>query len=336
MNRIWRTALQYKVRDCKIRYILPEELSGIIRQSMHPISEMAVFIEVVEQGSFSAAARRLGLASSVVADRVNGLERRLGVRLLARTTRRQSLTEAGATYLREARAILASVTSLETRLSEESSTPSGILRVNAPAPVGRRWIAPFIGDFVRRYPGVRVHLTLEDRYADIVGEGFDVAIRGGPVVDTALIGRRLFETRRVVVASPDYLARHGAPASPDDLARHACIVFNTERHFQAEWRFGRGDSAGNLRVTGVLAATNSDLPVVWALAGLGLTQKSWWEVADHIAAGRLVTVLDPFEPEPATFFAIHPVSSAQSRKIALFVDELAAKLKGLSLVRETL
>ena len=303
---------------------------------MHPIGEMAVLIEVVEQGSFSAAARRLGLASSVVADRVKGLERRLGVRLLARTTRRQSLTEAGATYLQEARAILAAVTSLETRLSEESSTPSGVLKVTAPAPVGRRWIAPFIGGFVRRYPAVRVHLTLEERYADIVGEGFDVAIRGGPVVDTALIGRRLFETRRVVVASPDYLARHGSPRSPDDLASHACIVFNSERHFNAEWRFGRGDRARNLRVTGALAATNSELPVVWALAGLGLAQKSWWEVADHITAGRLVTVLDPFEPEPATFFAIHPVSSAQSRKIALFVDELATTLKGLSLVGEAL
>jgi LysR family transcriptional regulator, transcriptional activator for dmlA len=303
---------------------------------MYPISEMAVFIEVVDQGGFSAAARRLGLASSVVADRVKGLERRLGVRLLARTTRRQSLTEAGATYLREARAILAAVTSLETRLSEESSTPSGVLKVTAPAPVGRQWIAPFVGNFVRRYPAVRVHLTLEERYADIVGEGFDVAIRGGPVVDTALTGRRLFETRRVVVAGSDYLARHGSPGSPDDLASHACIVFNTERHLHAEWRFGRGDSARNLRVTGVLAATNSELPVVWALAGLGLTQKSWWEVADHIAAGRLVTVLDPFEPEPATFFAIHPVSSAQSRKIALFVDELASTLKGLSLVGEAL
>jgi len=303
---------------------------------MHPIGEMAVFIEVVEQGSFSAAARRLGLASSVVADRVKGLERRLGVRLLARTTRRQSLTEVGATYLREARVILATLTSLETRLSEESSTPSGVLKVTAPVPVGRRWIAPFIGDFVRRYPAVRVHLTLEDRFADIVGEGFDVAIRGGPVVDTALIGRRLFETRRVVVASSDYLARHGRPESPDDLASHACIVFSTERHFHAQWRFGRGDRARNFRVTGALAATNSELPVVWALAGLGITQKSWWEVADHIAAGRLVTVLDPFEPEPATFFAIHPVSSAQSRKLALFVDELATALKRLSLVGETL
>src|SRR6202047_1673938 len=251
------------LRICKISAILPETPHGISRYSMHPISEMAVFIEVVEQGSFSAAGRRLGLASSVVADRMKGLERRLGVRLLARTTRRQSLTEAGATYLREARASLASVTSLETRLSQQSSTPSGVLKVTAPAPIGRRWIAPFVGDFVRRYPAVRVHLTLEDRYADIVGEGFDVAIRGGPVVDTALTGRRLFETRRVVVASPDFLARHGSPGNPEELASHACIVFNTERHFHAKWRFGRGDSARSLRVTGALATTHSELPVVW-------------------------------------------------------------------------
>src|ERR1700676_325456 len=303
---------------------------------MHPNNEMAVFIEVVEQGSFSAAARRLGLASSVVADRVKGLEGRLGVRLLARTTRRQSLTEAGTTYLREARAILATVTSLETRLSEQSSTPSGVLKVTAPAPVGRRWIAPFVGNFVRRYPAVRVHLTLEERYADIVGEGFDVAIRGGPVVDTALTGRRLFETRRVVVASSDYLARHGSPGSPDDLASHACIVFNSERHFHAEWRFGRGDSARNLRVTGALAATNSELPVVWALAGLVLTKRSWWEVADHITPGRALNGASPLKHTPTSFFAIHPVSSAQSRKIALFVDELATTLKGLSLVGEAL
>src|ERR1700687_1305998 len=123
---------------------------------MRPISEMAVFIEVVDQESFPAPARRLGLASSVVADRVKGLESRLGVRLLARTTRRQSLTEAGAAYLREARAILATITALETSLAEQSATPSGVLKAPGPAPVGRRWIAPFSGDFVRRYPAVRV------------------------------------------------------------------------------------------------------------------------------------------------------------------------------------
>jgi LysR family transcriptional regulator, transcriptional activator for dmlA len=294
---------------------------------MHSISDMAVFVEVVRAGSFAAAARRLGLAPSVVADRVGGLEKRLGVRLLTRTTRRQAVTEAGATYFEEASAILASVATMERRVSEAAAEPRGELKVTAPLPVGRQWIAPFIAAFAERYPEIRVHLTLDDRFADIVGEGFDVAIRGGPLIDTTLAGRRLFETRRVLVASPAYLDRRGAPSRPEDLDAHACLVFNTGQHFQAEWRFGRGEAARTMRVKGTLAATSSELPVVWALAGLGLAQKSWWEVAGHVQARRLVTVLDAFEPEPATFFAIHPVGRAQSRKVALFVDELAAALK---------
>jgi LysR family transcriptional activator of dmlA len=296
---------------------------------MHALSEMEVFTEVVRQGSFSAAARRLGIAPSVVADRVSGLEKRLGVRLLTRTTRRQAITEAGAAYFEEASAILTSVAAMERRVTEVAGSPRGMLKVTAPMPIGRQWIAPYITEFVRRYPDIRVHLTLDDRFADIVGEGFDVAIRGGPVVDSALAGRRLFETRRVVVASPAYLARNGPPTRLEDLGSHACLVFNTSQHFHAEWRFGRGDGARVIRVTGVLASTSSELPVVWALAGLGLAQKSWWEVAGHIQAGRLVTVLDAFEPDPATFFAIHPVGRAQSRKVALFVDELAAALKDI-------
>jgi LysR family transcriptional activator of dmlA len=296
---------------------------------MHSVNEMAIFIEVVRQGSFSAAARRLGIAPSVVADRVSGLEKRLGVRLLTRTTRRQAITEAGATYFEEASAILTSVVTMERRVSEAAAAPRGVLKVTAPMPIGRQWIAPFVAEFISRYPEIRVHLTLDDRFADIVGEGFDVAIRGGTVVDSALAGRRLFQTRRVVVASPDYLNRNGVPARPEGLAAHACLVFNTSQHFHAEWRFGRGEDARALRVTGVLASTSSELPVIWALAGLGLAQKSWWEVAGHIQEGRLVTVLDAFEPDPATFFAIHPVGRAQSRKLALFVDELAAALKDI-------
>lgn len=293
---------------------------------MHPVGEMEVFIEVVRHGGFSAAGRRLGIAPSVIADRVSGLEKRLGVRLLTRTTRRQAVTEAGAIYVEEARRILASVADMEQRVADQAASPSGILKVTAPPPIGRRWIAPFIGAFVKRHPEIRVHLTLDDRFADIVDEGFDVAIRGGPVVDSSLIGRRLFETRRVVVAAPDYLDRRGAPAAPDQLGAHACIVFNSDPHLHAEWRFGRGDAARNVRITGALAATNSELPVIWALAGLGLTQKSWWEVADHVHAGRLRTVLDDDEPDPATFFAIHPVGRSQSRKIALFLDALVPAL----------
>ncbi|GAB5097489.1 LysR family transcriptional regulator [Caballeronia sp. HLA56] len=296
---------------------------------MHAITEMETFVEVVRQGGFSAAARHFGLAPSVVADRVAGLEKRLGVPLLLRTTRRQSLTEVGEDYYQDATKILDDLQKLESRVIESATAVRGTLRVTAPNPLGQRWIAPFIEQFAASYPEISIHLTLDDRFADIVAQGFDIAIRGGPAVDSTLIGHRLFDTRRVVVASPAYLNRHDTPSRPEELSAHRCLVFNTQSNLNAEWRFGRGSSAQKLRVTGVLATTSSALPVAWAVAGLGLAQKSWWEVAEYIEAGRLVTVLDAFEPEPASFYAIHPISLKQSRKVALFVEELAASLSGI-------
>lgn len=297
---------------------------------MRSVSEMEVFVEVVRRGGFSAAARGLGIAPSVVADRVSTIEKRLGVRLLARTTRRQSLTQAGATYFEAAGAILDSIAAMELRVTEEASIPRGVIKVTAPMPIGRQWIAPFMGAFVQRYPDISVHLTLDNRFVDLIGEGYDIAVRGGPCVDSRLTGRRLFETRRVVVASPSYLERRGAPTRPEDLVSHACLLFNSSQNIHAEWRFCRGADARTLRMTGILTSTDAELPVVWALAGLGLAQKSWWEVAEHLRAGRLLTVLDDFEPDPIAFFVIHPVARAQSRKIALFVDEIIAALKDIS------
>lgn len=294
---------------------------------MRADQETAVLSAIVRHGSLSAAARNLGLSVSVVADRLAGLERRLGVRLIARTTRRQSLTEAGKLYLAEMEPILAAIDTVEARVRDLSSVPQGTLRVSAPLPIGRRWIAPFVAEFAARYPDIRIQLLLEDRYVDIVGEGFDVAIRGGPAVESEFSGRFLFSTRRVVVASPNYLARQGTPQLPEDLAAHSCLVFNGGGHFHADWRFGRGDAAKIVRVSARLATSNSELPVVWAMAGMGLTQKSLWEVQEHLDDGRLVTVLDAFEPDPASFFAIHPVSRSQSRLLSLFIGELSDHLR---------
>ena len=198
---------------------------------MRTDQETAVLSAIVRHGSLSAAARHLGMSVSVVADRLAGLERRLGVRLIARTTRRQSLTEAGKLYLAEMEPILAAIDAAEARVRDLSSTPQGTLRISAPLPIGRRWIAPFVGEFAIRYPDIRLQLLLEDRYVDIVGEGFDIAIRGGPAVESEFSGRFLFSTRRVIVASPDYLAAHGVPERPGDLAAHTCLVFNRGRPF---------------------------------------------------------------------------------------------------------
>lgn len=294
---------------------------------MRTDQEAAVISAIVRHGSLSAAARQLGLSVSVVADRLAGLERRLGVRLIARTTRRRSLTEAGKLYLNEMEPILAAIDDVEARVRDLSSVPQGTLRISAPLPIGRRWIAPFVAEFATRYPDIRLQLLLEDRYVDIVGEGFDLAIRGGPAVESEFTGRFLVSTRRVIVASPDYLARHGTPTSPEDLANHACLVFNGGGHFHADWRFGRGEAGYKVRVSARLATSSSELPVVWATAGMGLTQKSLWEVQDLLEDGRLVTVLDAFEPDPASFYAIHPVSRSQSRLLSLFVGELSNYLR---------
>ncbi|MBB3103526.1 LysR family transcriptional regulator [Azomonas macrocytogenes] len=291
---------------------------------MHDISTMAIFVEVARYGGLSAASRRLGLATSVISDRIAGLERRLGVKLLNRTTRSQTLTEAGAVYLERVIQILDDIAAMEACVMEESAIPRGTLRVTAPTPLGRHHIAPFVGDFSQQHPQIRIHLTLEDRFANVVGEGFDVAIRGGPVIDSNLVGCRLFDMRRVVVASPAYLDRHGVPERPENLREHACLIFNNEPHLYAQWHFAHAGRADMLRVEGALASTNSELPVAWALRGLGLAQKSWWEVAEHLEAGRLVRVLAAYEPEPVSFFAIHPVRSVQSRKTALFIEALSA------------
>lgn len=294
---------------------------------MRSTEEMATFATIARRGSLSAAARSLGLAVSVVADRLKALEGRLGTPLLVRTTRRQTLTPAGAIYLAEIAPILEAIERLESRIRDVSSTPRGTLRVTAPQPVGRRWIAPFAGEFVSRYPDAKVHLALEDRYADIAGEGFDIAIRGGPFVESEFTGHFLFSSRRVLVASPAYLGAHGIPQTAEDLASHQCLVFNGGGHFHADWRFAKGERARTVRINSHLATTNSDLPLIWALAGLGITQKSIWEVQDHLAAGRLATIMEDDEPDPASFYAIHPVRTSQSRVLTLFIDELVTLVR---------
>lgn len=297
---------------------------------MHDITDMAVFVEVIRRCGFSAAGRRLGLATSVVSDRVKALEKRLGVKLLNRTTRSQVLTESGTAYFNRATQIIADIVAMEASVMEESIVPRGDLKITAPGPLGRQHIAPLIGRFCLEHPQIRVHLSLEDRFSDIAAEGYDVAFRGGPVVDSQFAGRCLFETRRVVVASPAYLQTNGVPKTPEDLKHHRCLVFNGDSHFYAEWRFGRGNQTRLVRIEGATASTNSELPITWALAGLGLTQKSWWEVAPYIAQGQLQTVLEPFEPEPVSFYAIHPVRSAESRKISLLMDAAARHFQGFA------
>ncbi|WP_144110596.1 LysR family transcriptional regulator [Paraburkholderia sp. BCC1886] len=291
---------------------------------MREINEMTIFVEVAARGTLSAAARGLGLATSVVSERIAALEKRLGVRLVARTTRQQALTDVGRTYLEHCHLILAQLAEAERAVANHRDEPSGVLRVTAPTPLGRRRIAPLLAGFIAKHPDIRVELVLTDEYADLVAEGFDIAIRGGPIPDSSLVGHVLGLSRRVVVASPDYLKRGLALATPADLCRHACLVHNADASRRAAWRFGKGNAARVVRVEGALASNNSELPVEWARAGLGVAQKSWWEVAAAVHAGELSTVLEAFEPDDVPFVALHHGQSTRSKKIQLFLAYLVA------------
>lgn len=290
---------------------------------MRAITELETFVAVVREGGFSAAGRCLGLSPSVVAERIKALELRLGVLLLVRTTRTQSLTEPGEEYFADAGRVLQDLKALEERVVERAGGVRGTLRIAAPYPLGTQVISSYIGAFSKRFPDAAVHLTLDDQFTDVVTEGIDVAIRGAPSLDSKFVGRELLRTRRVVVASPSYLKRRGVPQTPEDLAQHACLIFSANQRLSTEWRFGRGKEAMKMPVAGTLGSTCSCLPVSWAIAGAGLTQKSWWEVGAHIASGKLVTVLDDFEPEHATFYAVVPVGRTRRRLVSEFVDGLA-------------
>ncbi|MBT6118686.1 MAG: LysR family transcriptional regulator, partial [Rhodospirillaceae bacterium] len=193
---------------------------------MDHLAGMAVFAKVVEARSFTAAAEQLGLSKSAVSKQISRLEDRLGIRLLNRTTRRLSLTEAGAAYYERCARIVAEAEAADLAITHLQSEPRGVLQVNAPMSFGIAHVAPAIPDFLERYPELRVDMTLNDRVVDLVDEGFDVAIRIGALADSSLIARRLAESRMVAVAAPGYLQRHGAPDRPEDLERHNCLSYS--------------------------------------------------------------------------------------------------------------
>ncbi len=289
---------------------------------MARLDEMAVFAEVVEAESFSGAARELGISKSAVSKQVGRLEDRLGVRLLNRTTRRLSLTEAGETFYQASRRVLDQAEAAETAVSSLAAAPRGHLKLNAPMSFGFLHLAKAIPLFHARYPQIVVDATLNDRFVDLVEEGYDLAIRIGEMRDSSLVARRLAPSRAVLCASPDYLARHGAPLRPEDLAGHDCLIYSN-LDYRDEWRFAgpRGQSA--VKVQGPFHANNGDALCAVALAGLGIVRLPSFIVGEHLLAGRLVPLLCD-RPLPAQgIYAVYPHSRNLSAKVRAFVDFLA-------------
>ncbi|MDG2535666.1 LysR family transcriptional regulator [Sphingomonas sp. HITSZ_GF] len=289
--------------------------------------EMEVFVTAVREGSLSAAARRLDLTPSAVSRALARIEARLGTRLITRTTRRLVLTPEGDAYLHAAQRILADIAEVEGALADQAA-PRGRLRVSASLAHGRLAIVPLLGEFVARYPGILVDINLSDMLADVAGGRADVAIRFGPLGDSLLTARKIGETGRSVVASPGYLARRGTPRIPEDLHGHNCLNFNFRRA-EPVWPFRQDGRDTALRVGGNVEANNGETLVQLALDGVGIARVGSFNVVDHIAAGRLVSLLEPFNPgDREDIHAVYVGGATRPARVRVFVDFLVEKLAG--------
>lgn len=284
---------------------------------MDHFKQLSTFAEVAARGSLSAAARAEGVAPAVIGRRLDALEARLGVKLLRRTTRRIALTDEGAAFLEDCQRILLDLENAESSVSERSRKASGHLAISAPAGFGRLHVAPLLPSFLAEHRDLSVTLHLDDRLVDLVGEGIDVAIRIAALSDSSLVGVKLAENKRVVVAAPDYLRRHGAPQTPDDLAHHNCLTISSNGS-QPGWTFRHQGRNVTYKVGGSMGCNDGAVLHGWALAGKGLAWRSMWEVGAAIQAGRLVTVLDEYA---APGHDIHAVF-AQRRHLPLRIRTL--------------
>ncbi|KRB62627.1 LysR family transcriptional regulator [Rhizobium sp. Root708] len=286
--------------------------------------DMLVFVRVAQAGSLSAAARELRLSLTVVSRKLTRLEARLGVRLFNRTTRSLTLTEEGMRFHARCVRILAEIDDAETEVTSGRDTALGLLRVTSTFAFGCRWLAPLLQEFQAQHPGLHVHLDTDDGVANIVERGYDLAIRFGALADSSLIARQLAPNRRVICASPSYLARHGRPETLEDLAGHAAITFGDPPN--THWIFADGRS---VNVKGVLTTNNGELAHRWALGGAGLILKSIWDVRDDIRSGQLEVVLPDVLLPAAPIHAVFPHNRLTAAKVRLCVDFLAVRLKDI-------
>ena len=292
---------------------------------MDRFAALQAFVAVAEARSFSEAARKLRLAKSAISRQISDLEADLGVRLFHRTTRSLSLTDAGRGYFERAERILADLADANRAVSHLQASPRGRLRVSAPMSFGFLHLAPALGDFLVRYPDVTVDIAMNDRFVDLVEEGFDVAVRIATLPDSSLIARRLAPARRVICASPQYLRARGAPQVPDDLRAHDCL-FNSNLPSARDWRFAAPDgSALPVTVAGRLSANSGDALRVAALHGLGLANLPTFIVGPDLQSGTLASVLDAFVTQDLSISAVYPHSRHLSPTVRVFVDFLASR-----------
>jgi DNA-binding transcriptional LysR family regulator len=287
------------------------------------VSDIAVFCVVVEKGSFTAAAGALALSKGAVSKYVGRLEQRLGARLLNRTTRRLSLTEAGTALYRRASTALAELKEAEQEATDHADRPRGQLRVSAPGFYGYKILAGRLGEFHRRYPDIQMDLSLDNRFVDLVEERFDVAIRISAPRDSALVMRRLADIPIVACASPEYLERHGRPGSPDELRDHACIIYTAMARAH-EWTFVRDDGSHySVSVEGRFRTNDDNLQREAALSGMGIINMPRLFVREEIERGELVELWPDRPARHVTLAVVYPSRRELPAKVRAFVDFMA-------------
>ena len=289
---------------------------------MDSVSDLSFFVQLVKHGSLSALARELGVTPPAISARLARLERRFGVRLLNRTTRRLSVTQEGELYLSNGARLLTELEELDRSVSSSRATPQGLLRVNSTFGFGRRHIAPAIAAFARRFPAVEVQLTLTDRAMNLREQAYDLGIMFGEPADSRMVARRIAPNRRYLCASPEYLARAGIPATPRDLQHHQCIVLRESDSAYGTWHLNRGRKQETVKVRGPLSSNDGETAVIWALDGHGVLMRSEWDVRAHLKSGALRMVLPEWSLPSADVYAVYGERTTLSAKVSAFSDFL--------------
>lgn len=292
---------------------------------MDTLTSMKVFATVVAAGSFTAASDRLDMSRAMVSKYVINLEEHLGTRLLNRTTRRLSLTESGSTYYESCLQIISDVKEAEQAVGQLTSTPLGTLKITMPFAFGLHRLGPVLAEYVHLYSKVKLELSCNDRYVDLIEEGFDMAIRIGTLPESRLIARKLGIASSVVCASPAYLKQNGIPAKLEDLTGHSCLGY-TYINNGNEWRFRNGDVDEAIHIEGAIKANNGDMLRLAALNGAGLILQPLFIVEEDLKSGRLVQVLHEYAATDFGIYAVYPSRKHLSAKVRTFVDFLVAKL----------
>jgi len=294
-------------------------------------ADLGFFSVLASAGSLSAAARELGITTPAVSRHLMLMESRVGLSLVNRTTRRMSLTPEGELYLEHARRILGEIDDMAQLLGVSRATPQGLLRVNATLGFGRSHVAPLISRFVRQYPQVEVQLQLSVNPPALTDDSFDVCIRFGAPPDARVIAKHIAPNRRLLCAAPAYLAQHGIPKVPNDLTRHNCIGIRQGEEAYGVWRLssGRGKSAAVdvIKTRGNLTTNDGEIAVNWALEGHGILMRAEWDIARHLASGRLVQVLPQFYTPDADIHAVYPQRHQLAARVRAFVDFVALSLR---------